>query len=115
VTGNSVTGDAVSAPLAVGLFVRAEIEGSEVRNVVVVPREALRDGNSILLLDDEDRLRRHPVEVLRVERDRALVRDVPAGARICVSPLHVFVDGMRVRALEPAGDEAGTEVNEARS
>ncbi len=114
-TGDSVTGDAVSAPLAVGLFVRAEIEGSEVRNVVVVPREALRDGNSILLLDDEDRLRRQPVEVLRVERDRVLVRDVPAGARICVSPLQVFVDGMRVRALEPAGGETRTEVNGARS
>jgi RND family efflux transporter MFP subunit len=114
-TGDSATGDAVVAPLAVGLFVRAEIAGSEVRNVVVVPREALRDGNSILLLDDEDRLRRRPVEVLRIDRDRVLVRDVPVGARICVSPLQVFVDGMRVRALEPTGGETRTEVNEARS
>jgi RND family efflux transporter MFP subunit len=99
--------DQVSAPLAVGLFVRAEIAGPEVGDVVVVPRSALRDDQSILVMDDEQRLRRRPVEVLRVDRDEVLVRGVPAGLRICISPLQVFVEGMRVQTLERGAGKTG--------
>jgi len=99
-----IRSDESTAPLAVGLFVRAEIEGPEVQGVVVVPRAALRDGDSLLVLDEHDRLRRHEVEVLRADREEILVRGVAAGARICVSPLQVFVEGMRVRVADQTGE-----------
>ena len=43
-------------PLAVGLFVQAEIEGAIAENVIIVPRYAMRDENHILVVDREDRI-----------------------------------------------------------
>jgi RND family efflux transporter MFP subunit len=95
-----VRDDGSTTPLAVGLFVRAEIAGPELRDIVVVPRSALRDGDSVLVLDEHDRLRRRYVEVILAYRDEILIRNVPVGARICISPLQVFVEGLRVRTAE---------------
>jgi hypothetical protein len=91
----------------VGLFVRAEIAGLTLENVVVVPRPALREDGSVLVLDADERLRRRPVEVLRVDREQVLIRDVRSGERVCVSPLQVFVDGMRVRPIEIEAEADG--------
>ena len=94
-------------PLAVGLFVEAEIEGRLVRDAFVVPGAALRDTNQVLVIDDEDRLRFREVEVLRADRRQVVIgAGLEAGERVCVSPLEAVTDGMRVRVLEndlPAG------------
>ena len=88
-------------PLAVGLFVTAEIEGPEVPDVVSVPRAALRPDDSLLVVDDQERLQRRPVEVVRIDRDAALVRgDLPPGERICTSPIRAFLPGMSVQVIE---------------
>jgi RND family efflux transporter MFP subunit len=93
-------------PLAVGMFVRAEIDGQIAENVIVVPRSAMRDGGHMLIVDDDNRLHRRAVEVLRIDRDEVLVRSELAGhERVVVSPIQVVVDGMRVRTIV---DEAGT-------
>jgi RND family efflux transporter MFP subunit len=89
-------------PLAVGLFVEAEILGRSVDEAFVLPRVALRDGDRVLVLDDESRLRFRDVDVLRVEREAVVVGDgLRSGERVCVSPLRAVVDGMAVRV---AGD-----------
>ncbi len=94
-------------PLAVGLFVRAEIEGELARDVIVLPRSAMRDGDRVLVVDEEDRLRHRPVEVLRIDRDQVLVRgDLAEGTRVVVSPLQVVVEGMRVRAIADASESS---------
>lgn len=93
------------APLAVGLFVQAEIEGPLAENVIVVPRYAMHDETHILVVDREDRLRVREVEVLRIDGEDVLIRGALAsGERLCVSPLQVMVEGMRV--LPVADDEA---------
>lgn len=93
-------GEPERAPLAVGLFVRAEIAGPVAEGVIVVPRSALRDDERILIVDKEDRLQILPVEVLRIDGDDVLLRaELAPGERICVSPLQVFVEGMRVRPV----------------
>lgn len=90
------------APLAVGLFVRAEIDGEIAENVIVVPRAAMRDQGRVLVVDRDDTLRQRPVEVLRIDREEVLIRaDLEPGERIVVSPLQVVVEGMRVRAIAP--------------
>jgi len=96
-------------PLAVGLFVEAEIEGSLVEEVIVVPRYAMRDESHLLVVDSDDRLRTREVEVLRIDRDDVLIRGALApGERICISPLQVVIEGMAVRPLEePPEDPAG--------
>jgi RND family efflux transporter MFP subunit len=100
-------------PLAVGLFVEAEIVGPEARNVIVVPRYAMRDDSKILIVDAEDRLRTKQVQVLRIDRDDVLVQGPLAeGERICVSPIQVVVEGMAVRTVE---DTAGRIAEPRRS
>lgn len=95
-------------PLTVGLFVHAEIEGPVAENIIIVPRYAMRDENHILVIDREDRLRVREVEVLRIDGDDVLIEGALApGERLCVSPLQVVVEGMRV--LPVADDEAGDE------
>lgn len=94
------------APLAVGLFVQAEIEGPVVEDVIVVPRYAMRDDSHLLIVDSEDRLRTRTVEVLRIDRDDVLIRgNLAAGERICISPIQIVVEGMRVK---PVAEESLT-------
>ena len=95
-------------PLAVGLFVRARIQGTETEEAFVLPRTALQEGDRVLVLDD-GRLRFRSVEVLRVERDRVVVgRGLAAGDRVCITPLARAVDGMAVRVHdEPTRGVAG--------
>jgi RND family efflux transporter MFP subunit len=88
-------------PLAVGLFVEAEIFGTTAEDVVVLPRTALRGRDRVLIVDREDRLRFRDVDVLRVSRDEVLVHaGLESGDRVCVSPLETPMDGMQVRIRE---------------
>ena len=88
-------------PLAVGLFVQAEIMGPLAKDVIVVPRYALRDGEKILVVDGESRLRTKQVEVLRIDRDDVLIQGPLApGERICVSPIQAVVEGVRVLTVD---------------
>ncbi len=87
-------------PLAIGMFVEARIRGVLLEDVLVLPREALREGDRVYALDEEDRLLVREVRVLRAERDRVVLRaEELAGARVVVSPLELVTDGMRVRDL----------------
>jgi RND family efflux transporter MFP subunit len=95
------------APLPVGLFVQAEIRGQIARGVIELPRAAMRDGDRVLVVDAEDRLRFRPVTLLRADRDTVLVSaGLQAGERVCISPLQLVVDGMRVA---PVAGDAGAE------
>ena len=88
-------------PLAVGMFVQAEIDGNVVRNVAELPRTALRTDNMVYVIDSADRLRFREVDVLRRQRERVLIRaGLEDGERVCVSTLETAVNGMRVRATE---------------
>ncbi len=93
-------------PLAVGLFVRAEIEGREVRGAVVLPAAALHSiegpgRGQVWLVDAEGRLRLRAVEVLRTSRDDVVIGDgLEPGERVVVSPLETAFDGMAVRTGE---------------
>lgn len=94
-------------PLAVGLFVEAEIVGPEAEDVIVVPRYAMREDSKILVVDANDELHSKRVNVLRIDRDDVLVQGpLDAGERICVSPLQVVVEGMKVQTVEDRADES---------
>lgn len=87
-----------SAPLAIGLFVDAEIEGRTVEGAFVLPRNALRADDRIYVIDEANRLRFRDVDVLRTERDRVVVAGgLSAGEQVCTSPLDAAIDGMLVR------------------
>ncbi|MEM7408725.1 MAG: efflux RND transporter periplasmic adaptor subunit [Myxococcota bacterium] len=87
-------------PLAVGLFVRAEIDGRREDDVLVVPRVSLRDGDRMLVVDTEDRLQLRPAQVLRIDGDEVMLRArIASGERVVVSNLQTAVEGMQVRPL----------------
>lgn len=88
-------------PLPVGLFVTGRIRGRVLRGVFPLPREALREGGVVWVVDDAGRLRFRPVEVVRVEGDRVLVsRGLSAGDRVVVTRVGAATDGMTVRVAE---------------
>jgi RND family efflux transporter MFP subunit len=107
-------GDTGRPPLAVGLFVQAEIAGPRVEGVTVVPRAAMRDDNHLMVVDSESRLRLRAVDVLRVDGEDVLIRTrLAPGERVCVSPLQAVIDGMPVRVLDEQPARPGK--REARS
>ncbi|HKJ23590.1 MAG TPA: efflux RND transporter periplasmic adaptor subunit [Myxococcota bacterium] len=112
-------GDPDRAPLPIGIFVEAQIEGRRVDGVFEVPRSALRRDDRVLVVDESDRVRIRAVEVLRSDRDRSWLRaGLAAGDRVVVSPLDLVTDGMavRVRAAAPsAADAARDPVDTARA
>lgn len=84
-------------PLPVGLFVEAEIQGLLAENVYVLPRSAMRDEERLLVLDQDNRLRFRHIELLRIEHERVVIRSgLQTGERVCISPLQMVVDGMKV-------------------
>lgn len=88
-------------PLAVGMFVEAEILGRVVENVAVLPRRALRGTDRVLVIDEENRLHFRSVEVLRADFDTVIIDSgLKEGERICISPLEAVVDGMKVRVVD---------------
>ena len=85
-------------PLAAGMFVEAEIHGHEVKDVFLVPREALRGEDQVLVVGDDNRMRFRTLEILRKTRDHVIAGGgVTAGEKICISPLQAVTDGMEVR------------------
>lgn len=83
--------------LAVGQFVRAEIEGKEISGLIRIPRAALRDGNQVLTVV-EDKIRTKTVSILRRERNEVLLDGgLENGDQVVISPLEVWTNGMAVR------------------
>lgn len=100
-------------PLAVGLFVQAEVLGRSVENVVVLPRSALRGQDQVLVVDEKNRLRFREVAILRSDTDRVILHSgLTTGERVCISPLEAVVDGMRVRILGEKSETPGTKTEE---
>jgi len=108
-----------AAPLAVGLFVSAEILGREVNDVFLLPREALHSGNpmdpaasdDVHVIDAEGRLHIRPVKVLRTESEVAIVSTgIVAGDRVSISLLRAVVEGMRVRVADKPVEPTGSQV-----
>ena len=99
-------------PLAVGMFVQAEIEGIRVRDVIRAPRNALRQGNIVYVVDSRGRLQFREVVPLRSERDVVLIREgIKEGELICVSPMEAAVNGMNVRTIAEGGAAGGAAAN----
>lgn len=100
------------SPLPMGLFVDARIAGRTATQVVRLPRQAIRSGSRVLIVED-GRLRHRDVEVLRLSGDDAIVSSgLEEGEQVCISVLETVVDGMSVRVQlepEPVRLESGAE------
>ena len=89
-------------PLPIGLFVAASIKGKTVKNIISLPRAALRNQQQVLVVDKDSRLRYRSVEVMRFEKDNVIISaGIEDGEVINISPIQTVIDGMRVNPIFP--------------
>ena len=88
-------------PLAVGMYVEAEINGRTARDVAVLPRQALRGRDQVLVVTPDDRLSFRTIDVLRTSTESVIVQSgLQAGELVVISPLDTPTDGMRVQLAD---------------
>ncbi|GAB3105631.1 efflux RND transporter periplasmic adaptor subunit [Aestuariicella hydrocarbonica] len=97
VTGNFLNNDQVQAPLIVGLFVEAEIQGRELENVITIPHTALFKRNHIYTLDKQNRVHDKTVTLLHSNGKQAWIRgDLQKGEPIVVGRQSFLSEGIVV-------------------
>jgi RND family efflux transporter MFP subunit len=104
--GLKVAGQETVFPLLLGSYVKVEIQGQLAKNVCAIPRSALREGNRIWLLTDDDRLQFMDVEVVWTRKDDVFIRNgFQEIVRIITSRIPAPVEGMKLRIFD--GNERG--------
>ncbi len=95
-------------PLAVGLYVKAEIAGRRIENATVIPRNALRAGNNVFVVNSEDRLGVRHVGVVHSSSTEAVIGSgIKPFERVIVSSIRNPIPGMRLSALESSLRHSG--------
>ena len=89
-----------ASQLPIGAFVEAQISGKSVENALQLPRSALYRGDQILLLDSDNRVHFHQVQVLQNQENSVVVKGVEAAAKVVTSKLSLAIEGMQVTPLE---------------
>ncbi len=95
--------------LKFGTFVQAQITSGVIRELVMLPKSAVR-GDQVVVLDDENRIHRRTVEVERTDADNAYIAEgLAPGEQVALTPMSDVMDGTEVaiRGQEPTGSEAG--------
>ncbi|GGY54058.1 efflux RND transporter periplasmic adaptor subunit [Parvularcula lutaonensis] len=93
-------------PLAFGLFVNAEIYGTEVPRATVIPILALQEDGTVFVVDDEDRLVvKTPRVVAQAGEGFVVTEGLDEGDLLVVSPVTVNV-GDAIRPLYENGESA---------
>jgi len=94
------------SPMAIGLFVEAEITGHEFENVMTLPRDALLQTNQIYTVDENSMLHAVDVEVLKADAEQAVVQvDIPEGTVVVTSYVSFATEGLKVKLREPPAEE----------
>ncbi len=94
-------GAADGVPLAPGLFVDAQIEGRTFKNAVVFPRDGLRPGNEIYMVDENGKAQVRKATVLDTDADRAVISaGVKPGDLIVLSPMEKSRLSMDLKVLD---------------
>ena len=94
-------------PLAVGLFVEAEIVGHQVNGVLVLPRSALQANEQVYVVGNDNRLQFRDVDILRTVGEAFYVTSgVRPGENVCLSTLANAVPGMLVTPAAESSEVA---------
>ena len=97
------TSSLVDMPLAVGLYVDAEVEGRRIVDAVQIPSAGLRAGDKIFVLTGEGLLDIRQADVVHRSRsDVLLSAGVEPGEQVIVSAIRNPVRGMRLQTIDGA-------------
>lgn len=103
-----------------GMVAHITITGTALPGQIRMPRDALRIGARIWIVDGENRLRIRPVRIISSTGEIVTISapDVPPGTPIIISPLVGAVDGLPVRVAgertSAAAESADAPVDEAQ-
>ncbi len=97
-----VGASANGAPLTMGLFVDAKIEGSRLDNAIILPRAALHGRDAVYVIEEDNVIKRRQVQIVSSDKDTFTVASgLTPGERIVTSPLRGAGDGDTVTPAEP--------------
>ncbi|MEQ8434197.1 MAG: efflux RND transporter periplasmic adaptor subunit [Oceanicaulis sp.] len=96
---------AAGAPLVMGLFVEAVIEGRNVATAFSLPRSALRGAGEAYVIRADNTLDIRQVAVADTSSERVVITSgLQAGDRVITSPLRAAATGMAVTPLNSEGE-----------
>ena len=88
-------------PLKVGMFVEALIEGRMLERGFAIPTGALKPGDLVYTLDEQDRLRITPVKVVKEGLEKIVVSEgLEDGNKVVLTPLQAVSEGMLLQPVE---------------
>ncbi len=96
--------------LKVGTFVRAGIEGIAVEDMIVLPRYAMQNDTTVLIVNDKNLLEIRPVRIARAE-PRVVYIDsgLSGGERVITTNLDAPIPGMKLAIEDTTTQLAGEE------
>jgi RND family efflux transporter MFP subunit len=86
--------------LSIGSFVTVEIQGRTLKNIIPVPRSAIREGETVWIAAKDNTLEIRPVTIQHMTPVEALIREgLRGGERVILTPLSGAAPGMRLRTV----------------
>ncbi len=89
-----------SPPLKIGMFVDALVKGDKLENVFILPRRAVRIGGEVIVIKDDNTIRRQRVTPIFSEDKRIVIPaeggGLKAGEVVCLTPLAYPANGAKV-------------------
>jgi RND family efflux transporter MFP subunit len=96
---NPFSNPQVLSPLSLGQFVNLRLTGKKIPTFIL-PDSAFRDLETILVVDQKNRLHPRKVEVLhRTNRQVWVGKGLKSGDRVCITPIEIISEGMKVRVV----------------
>ncbi|MGB1310882.1 MAG: efflux RND transporter periplasmic adaptor subunit [Leucothrix sp.] len=94
---NKRDGD-TTPPIKIGQFLKAEILGSRLNNVYIIPTASTRQNREVMLYDDGI-IKILPIEVITGENDSLVIKQsaLPPNAKLIITPMPSAKTGMKVR------------------
>jgi RND family efflux transporter MFP subunit len=93
----------IRRPLLLGEYVRVEIEGPVLHDIVVLPRNAIHEGERVWVKNVDNQLEVRPVEIVLSRQDSVLIANgVEKGEQIITSQLPAAIPGLLLQSAEPA-------------
>ncbi len=92
--------------LKIGQFLEAQIFGKQLKNVFVLPRQAVRGANTVHLIDADNRLQRRELEIIwRDEKQLVASGPLQPGERLSLTTLPFAADGIKVQIAGEAAEK----------
>lgn len=93
-------GGSNTLPLKIGMFVDALVKGEELQGVFVIPRKAVRVGGEVIVVGEDNRIRRQAVSPIWSEEEQIVIpaegAGLSAGDVVCLTPLAYPANGALV-------------------